>query len=78
MLNIFDTLTPAKGREVIKKESILFTQNLRIVDAITFNSIMNEMKMKRPNIQCIEHIITGAYYRKDLGALATWDFLAIG
>ena len=36
------------------------------------------MEIKRPNILGIEHITTGTYYSKDLGALATWDFLAIG
>ena len=34
--------------------------------------------MKRPNIPGIEHITTGTYYSKDLGALATWDFSTIG
>ena len=39
---------------------------------------MKEMKVKRPNIPSIEHITTRTYYSKDLGALATWDLLAIG
>ena len=30
------------------------------------------------NIPSIEHITTGTYYSNDLGALATWDFSAIG
>ena len=71
MLNRFDTLTPTKGREIVQKVGILITPNLRIVDAISFDSIMKEMKMKRPNVPSIEHITTGTYYCKDLGALAT-------
>ena len=71
MLNMFDTLTPAEGMEVIKKAGILHTPNFRIDDAIAFNSIMKEMKMKRPNILGIEYIITSTYYSRDLGALAT-------
>ena len=41
MLNMFGTLTPAEGREIIKKVGILNTPNLRITNAISFNSIMN-------------------------------------
>ena len=78
MLNMFDALTPTEGREIIKKVGILITPNIRIVDAIAFNSIMNEMRIKRPNIPGIEQITTRTYYSKDLGALATWDFSAIG
>ena len=51
---------------------------MRIIDIIAFNSIMNEMKMKRPNIPSIEHITTRTYCSKDLGALATSDFSTIG
>ena len=36
------------------------------------------MRVNRPNILGIEHITTGTYYSKDLGALSTWDFLTIG
>ena len=57
---------------------ILITPNLRIVDVIAFDSIMKEMKVKKPNIPGIEHITPRTYYSKDLGALATWDFSAIG
>ena len=78
MLNMFNALPPAKGREIIKKVGILITPNLRIVDAISFDSIMSEMKMKIPKILGIEHITTSTYYSKEIGALATWDFLAIG
>ena len=78
MLNMFDTLTPIEGREIVRKTRILITPNLRIVDAITFNSLMKEMKVKRPNIPSIEHTTTGTYYSKDLGALTTWNFSDIG
>ena len=40
MLNMFDTLTPIEGREIIKKAVILLTPNLRIADAITIKSII--------------------------------------
>ena len=75
---MFDALKPAEGREIIKKVGILITPNLRIADAIVFDSIMKEMKLKRPNIPTIEYITTRTYYSKKLGALATWNFSAIG
>ena len=78
MLNMFDALSLFEGREIIKKAGILITPNLRISNAISFDSIMKEMKVKRPNIPHIEHITTRTYYSKSLGALATWDFFPIG
>ena len=58
MKNMFDALTPIEGSKIIKKARILITSNLRIADAISFNSIMNEMRVTRPNILDIEHITT--------------------
>ena len=78
MLNMFDALTPVEGREIVKKAGILITHNLIIVDAISFDSIMKEMRVKRPNIPGIEHAIMGRYYSKDLGALEPQNFSNIG
>ena len=74
MLNMFDALTLAEGREIVKKVGILITSNLRIADAIAFDSIMKEIRVKRPNIPIIEHATMGSYDSKDIGALATWNF----
>ena len=77
MLHIFDAMTPIEGREIVKKAGILITPNLRIADVISFDSIMKEMRVKRPNVPSIEHTTTRTYYNKDLGALETWNFLDI-
>ena len=71
MLNMFDALTPAEGREIVKKVGILIAPNLRLANAIAFDSIMKDMRVKRLNIPSIEHTTTGTYYSKDLGDLAT-------
>ena len=58
MLNMFDALTLIEGREIVQKVGILTTQNLRIYNVISFDSIMKEMKVKRPNVPSIEHFNT--------------------
>lgn len=77
MLNAFEKITRQEGREIVNQTGVPLTPNLRILDALSFDSIMKDMRLQRPHFPRVEHITSGMYYSKDLGVLARWDFASV-
>lgn len=70
---MFVKITLDEGREIVKQEGVQLAPNLKIVDAIAFDSIMKNMRLKRSHLKGLEDMTSDTYYRKYLGVLATWN-----